>query len=95
MQDGGDLLIRGETFFSGKVRFSEFERAEATQPAYDTQNLFVTYTFPNDRFILRGYVKNIADTDHKVSYFYQSAVTQGQGNWAPPRTFGVEGTVRF
>lgn len=95
MQDGGSLLLRGETFFSGKVRFSEFERPDAVQGAYDTQNLFVTYTFPDNGLILRGYVKNIGNTNYKVSYLYQSAINQGQGNWAPPRTYGVEGTFRF
>ncbi|WP_340317383.1 TonB-dependent receptor [Rhizorhabdus argentea] len=95
MQNGGSLLLRGETFFSGKLHFSEFERPDAVQGAYDTQSLFVTYTFPDNGLILRGYVKNIGNRNYKVSYLYQSAVNQGQGNWAPPRTFGVEGTFRF
>ena len=95
MQNGGSLLVRGETFFSGKVHFSEFERPDSVQRAYDTQNLFVTYTFPDNGLILRGYVKNIGNSNYKVSYLYQSAINQGQGNWAPPRTYGVEGTFRF
>lgn len=93
--NGGTLLLRGESFFSGKIRYSEFASAAATQPAYDTQNLFVTYTTADDRLTLRGYVKNIADTDYKISYFYASSTRQPTGNWAAPRTFGVDATVRF
>ena len=91
----GDLLIRGESFFSGKVNFSEFPVPETVQPAYSLQNIFVTYTAPGDRYIIRAFVRNIADKDYKVASFFQTAITQFQGNWGAPRTFGVEGTVRF
>lgn len=93
--NGGTLLLRGETFFSGKVRYSEFASAEATQPAYNTQNAFITYTTGDDRLTFRGYVKNIGNTDYKISYFYASSSRQGTGNWAAPRTFGVDATLRF
>jgi iron complex outermembrane recepter protein len=92
---GGKLLLRGETYFSGKVRFSEFASATATQNAYSLQNAYLTYTPEGDRFTLRAYIKNIGNTDYKRSYFYLSAVRQPSGNYGTPRTFGIEGTVRF
>lgn len=92
---GGKLVLRGESYFSGRVHFSEFGSADSTQSAYSLQNAFVTYTPANDRFTLRGYVKNIGNTDYKVGYFYLSAIRQANGNYGAPRTYGVEATVRF
>ncbi len=92
---GGKLVLRGESYFSGKVRFSEFGGAVATQDAYSLQNAFVTFTPQSDRFTLRAYVKNIGNTNYKRSYFYLSALRQPTGNYGAPRTFGIEGTVRF
>jgi iron complex outermembrane recepter protein len=92
---GGKLVLRGESYFSGKVRFSEFGGAVATQEAYSLQNAFLTFTPDSDQFTLRAYVKNIGNTDYKRSYFYLSALRQPTGNYGAPRTFGIEGTVRF
>lgn len=91
----GEILLRGESFFSGKVHFSEFPSAASTQKAYSIQNLYVTYTAPNDRFTVRGFLKNIGDTNYKRSFFYNSAVRQPNGNYGAPFTFGADVTVRF
>ncbi len=92
---GGKLVLRGESYFSGRVHFGEFGSADSTQPAYSLQNAFVTYTPANDRFTLRAFVKNIGNTDYKVGYFYLSAIRQANGNYGTPRTYGAEVTVRF
>lgn len=91
----GEILLRGESFFSGKVHFSEFPSAASTQKAYSIQNLYVTYTAPDDRFTVRGFLKNIGDTNYKRSFFYNSAVRQPSGNYGAPFTFGADVTVRF
>ncbi|WP_408587925.1 TonB-dependent receptor [Novosphingobium sp.] len=91
----GKLLLRGESYFSGKVHFSEFPSAQSTQKAYSLQNAFITFTSSNEKFVLRGYVKNIGNVDYKRSYFFNSAIREGTGNYGPPRTFGVDATVRF
>jgi iron complex outermembrane recepter protein len=93
--NGGELLFRGESYFSGRVHFSEFPSDQSTQGAYSLQNFFVTYDAPDDRYTIRGFVKNIGDTDYKRSYFFNSAIRQASGNYGPPRTYGVDATVRF
>jgi iron complex outermembrane receptor protein len=92
---GGELKIRGESFFSGKVHYDEFATPVVTQGAYSLQNLFVSYTPDSNAFTLRAYVKNIGDTDYKTSAFYQTANRQYQGTWGAPRTYGLEASVRF
>jgi iron complex outermembrane receptor protein len=92
---GGSVLLRGESFFNGKVRYSEFASDEATQSSYDVQNLFAVYTSADETYSVRAYVKNVGNTDYKVSYFYNSAIRQGEGNWAAPRMYGVDATIRF
>lgn len=92
---GGNIVVRGESYFSGKVHFDEFARAAATQKAYNTQNIFISFTPANDHFTLRAYAKNIGKTDYKTFGIYQSSVSQYQGSWGAPRTYGLEGSVRF
>lgn len=92
---GGEILVRGESYFSGKVHFSEFPTAASTQKAYSIQNLYVTYTAPDDNFTVRGFLKNIGDTNYKRSYFFNSAVRLPNGNYGAPFTFGADVTVRF
>lgn len=93
--NGGEVVLRGESYFSGRIYYSEFNIAQSTQNAYNLQNLYLTYNAPDDRFTIRGYVKNIGDKDYKRSYFFNSAVRLGNGNYGPPRTFGIDATVRF
>lgn len=95
MADGGSLTLRGETFFSGRVHFDEFASPLATQKAYSLQNAYVTYTPGNDRFTFRAYVKNIANTNYRISSFFQSAIQLFSGNYGAPRTYGVEARAKF
>jgi iron complex outermembrane receptor protein len=92
---GGEMKIRGESFFSGRVHYDEYATPVATQGAYSLQNLFVSYTPDSNAFTLRAYVKNIGETDYKTSAFYQTANRQYQGTWGAPRTYGLEASVRF
>lgn len=95
LSGGGKIVVRGETFFSGRVFFDEFARDAGRQKAYSIQNAYVTFTPASDSFTLRAFVKNIANKDYKVFGIYQSAATQYQGTWGIPRTFGAEATFRF
>jgi len=91
----GELLLRGESYWSGKVRYDEFNSPALTQSAYNIQNIYATYTPADERFQLRAFVKNLLNEDYKVSGFFTSSSLSFTGNWAPPRTFGVEATVNF
>lgn len=93
---GGELLFRAESYWSGKVRFDPYQTLAAMgQPAYSVQNVFLTYTPAGGRFQVRGFIKNIGDTDYKSAAFFNSAVGEPTGSWAAPRTFGGEVTVKF
>lgn len=93
---GGNLLFRAESYWSGKVHFDPFGTlAQMIQPAYNVQNLYLTYTPAGDRFKIRGFVKNVADTNYKSAAFYMSAVGEPLGSWAAPRTYGAEVSVKF
>ena len=95
LNNGGKFLVRGESVFSGRVDYSEFPTAGSQQKAYSLQNAFLTYTSPNDRYVLRAFVKNITNKAYKSGYLFFSAIRQDTGQYAPPRTFGAEATVKF
>ena len=91
----GKLLVRAESYWSGKLRFDEFNSPALTQSAYNIQNVYATYTPAGERFEVRAFIKNLSDKDYKVSGFFNSSGQLFSGNWAPPRTFGAEVTVNF
>lgn len=95
LNGGGKILLRGESLFSGRVDYAEFPSPGSRQKPYSLQNAFLSYTSPGDRFVLRGYVKNIANKAYKSGYLFFPATRQDTGQWAPPRTFGAEATVKF
>lgn len=95
LNGGGKILLRGESLFSGRVDYAEFPSPGSQQKAYSVQNGFVSYTSPGSRFVLRGYIKNITNKAYKSGYLFFPATRQDTGQWAPPRTFGAEATVRF
>jgi iron complex outermembrane recepter protein len=91
----GSLLFRAETFHSGKVNYDEFDTPAMSQPAYSVQNLFMTFTSANQKYQVRGFVKNLANKDYKIAAFFNSADGEPSGTWAPPRTYGGEVTFKF
>jgi iron complex outermembrane recepter protein len=91
----GSLLFRAETFHSGKVNYDEFDTPAMSQPAFNVQNLFLTFTSASQRYQVRGFVKNLGDKDYKIAAFFNSADGEPSGTWAPPRTYGGELTFKF
>lgn len=91
----GELMLRGESFWSGKVRFNEFNTPIMNQNAYNIQNAFATFTPANGHFVLRAFIKNIGDVRHKSASIYNGGVSTFATTWAPPRTYGGEVTFKF
>ncbi|MEJ7935564.1 TonB-dependent receptor [Sphingobium sp. AN558] len=91
----GKLLLRGESFWSGKIRYDEFNTAALTQRAYNLQNAFLTFTPDGDQFTLRAFVKNIRNVNTRASGAYSASLGQDQTIWNLPRTYGAEATYRF
>lgn len=95
LQSGAEILLRAESFWSGELRFDEYGNEEITQSSYNVQNLFVTYTSPSEKFVLRGFGKNLGDEEYTVVGFFNGASRQFYGAWGYPRTYGVEAQFRF
>lgn len=92
---GGELLLRGESYWSGKLRFSEFADPILTQKAYNIQNAYATFTPGNEKYVLRAFIKNIGNTNYRTSGFFDGFTFQRETTWGAWRTFGGEVTVRF
>lgn len=92
---GGNLLMRGESYWSGKLRYDEFDTPALTQRAYNFQNAFVTFTPDHERYVVRAFAKNIRNVNTKASGLYSAFLGQDQAVWNLPRTYGAEFTYRF
>ncbi|MBB4642923.1 TonB-dependent receptor, partial [Rhizorhapis suberifaciens] len=92
---GGELLLRGESYWSGKLRFSEFNDPILDQKAYNIQNAYATFTPGNEKYVLRAFIKNIGNTNYRTSGFFDGFTFQRETTWGAARTFGGEVTVRF
>lgn len=92
---GGELVLRGESYWSGKDGYSEFDAPLLTQSAYSVQNAYLTYTPESEKFTLRLFAKNIANKDYYATAYFNGFTAQDQAVWAEPRTFGAEASYRF
>ncbi|WP_340265853.1 TonB-dependent receptor [Sphingobium mellinum] len=92
---GGELLLRGESYWSGKVHYNEFATPILTQKAYNLQNAYLTFTPQNNKYTLRAFVKNIRNVDYYATAYYAGLTAQYTAAWSPPRTYGVEASYRF
>ncbi|MEQ9661901.1 MAG: TonB-dependent receptor [Parasphingopyxis sp.] len=93
---GGELTLRGESYWSDRVYFSAYNRDVVSQEPYDLQNAFVTYA-SDDGWRLTGFIRNIAN-DTIRSAGQVATVLLGSpvvGFVRPPRTFGVIFGVDF
>ncbi|MEJ7935455.1 TonB-dependent receptor [Sphingobium sp. AN558] len=91
----GEIMLRGESYWSGRIHFNEFNTAVLDQPAYNIQNAYVTFTPTGDRYNLRAFVKNIRNVDYKASGYFNGLTAQYTVVWNPPRTYGLEASYRF
>lgn len=91
---GGKLMLRGESYWTGRLHFSEFD-GRTTQPSYGLQNAFLTYTPEGDKFKLRLFAKNIGNKNYFAHASFNSLPSQEQAIWGDPRTYGAEASVKF
>ncbi|MGE4429615.1 MAG: TonB-dependent receptor [Sphingobium sp.] len=91
---GGSLTVRGESYWSDRVYFSPFNLEHMSQPAFDTQNAYITYR--NDNGLrLTGFVRNIGNQTIRASAQVATTLLGSPviGFVKPPRTYGL--TVAF
>ena len=91
----GKLSFRGESYWSGRIHFNEFNTAALDQRAYNIQNAYVTFTPTSDRYNLRAFVKNVRNVDYKASGYFNGLTAQYTVVWNPPRTYGLEASYKF
>lgn len=91
----GELTLRGESYWSGKIRFNEFNAPVLNQRPYNIQNAYVTFTPESEAFTLRAFMKNIGNVNYRASAFYAGLTAQYTVVWNPPRTYGLEASYNF
>ncbi|WP_332773342.1 TonB-dependent receptor [Phenylobacterium sp.] len=92
---GGELTARGEVTFTSRYYFRPFNQPKDSQAGYTTGNAFLTFRPADSDLQLRAFVRNIADTTILSAIFSQDFVQNLQGQYQPPRTFGVGLSHRF
>jgi iron complex outermembrane receptor protein len=74
----------------------ELENAPADlEPAYIVANTRISYTTPDDRFEIAGWVRNFTDRWYRVYALDLSGLGFMQNVYGPPRTFGATFTYRW
>ncbi len=91
------LTFRGESNWSDRVYFSPFNRDEVSQPAYNLQNVFVTFDRGDAHWRATAFVKNIADQTIRASGQVATSLLGSPivGFVQAPRTYGVTLGYRF
>lgn len=87
----GEVTLRGEGNWIGRVFFSPYNRPEVSQPSYAKYNAFLNMDFSNG-MTASLFVRNITDKT-TVGYSYVTTSLYGSnivGALAAPRTYGVE-----
>ncbi|WP_340317871.1 hypothetical protein [Rhizorhabdus argentea] len=90
-----ELMLRGESYWTGKIQFDEFNTPILAQKAYDRQNAFVTFVPEGRRFKVGGFVKNIGDVETKGGAYYNGYTFQNSAVLNIHRTYGAEVNVKF
>ena len=96
LDNKGAVSARVETHLETAtwVIFSELKGSH--QPDYSNSSIYLTYDFPDGKWTVTGYVKNVENTAVLVNA--QSGPGPSglvAGDIAPPRTYGVQLTARF
>ena len=97
LDNGGKINVRADVNWQDRVYFTEFNNADATQAPYATINAGVRYTTPGGRWSVDLWGRNLTDhfiiSNNIISAPLYSSVRVG--SLAPPRTYGVTGSVNF
>ncbi len=100
----GSITLRGEVFYTTEIFFRQFNESFDRQDGYAIGNIFVAINSSDEKYQLRGFVKNVGDTEYIVSQFSNASPEPafgGFGNAATlglygrPRSWGVELSAKF
>ncbi|GLR46666.1 TonB-dependent receptor [Sphingomonas astaxanthinifaciens] len=91
------IVADADMSYQSKVYFTEFNNYDAEQKGYALFNAGLTYYTPGERFMVRGWVKNIGDK-YVVANNIITAATFAYvrvGSLMPPRTYGLTLGTKF
>ena len=91
----GELQSRAEWSHTAKQYFTPFNEDISMQSSYSVVNLIMSLEMDDSPLSFRGYVRNLFDKDYRSGGFTSGIMFFARGNWAPPRTVGVELTAKF
>ena len=103
----GELVFFAGATYQDDVFYSQFNEAIIGQDAFTLLDAQVTYHFPNDRYEVGLWGKNLADEEYlqnAVRFTSTSdqnpgrddnAIGNALGYPAPGRTFGLRASVKF
>ncbi len=94
MDSNGLLTARIETHLEAATWVTFDEKPGTHQPSYSMSNAYLTYDFPNGKWSLTAYVKNIENTPVLVNG-QSGPMGVVAADIAPPRTFGLQLTAKF
>ena len=92
---GGELLVRGDSTWTGRTYYHEFNVPILSQKPYSIQNISATYSLEDRGMSVRVFVKNLGNTEYLRHSNFDSTRTMSVGQWAPPRTYGAEVRASF
>lgn len=96
---GGGLEFGVRTRISDSYQLiSNAARTFFRQPSFTKTDLTLTYTAPNDRFYLQAYAKNLENAITLASATLSAnfpSFTDGNAQFADPRTYGVRAGFKF
>ena len=89
-----NLLMRIEGNFVGKLDIAEWQRPETMQGAFMKLNAVVQLAGGNG-WKVRLYGRNLTDKATSYHFLWNGGANVWSGQYAPPRTFGIEVTKTF
>lgn len=97
LESGASVMLRGDYSWQDEVFFSAFNVQGLYQGAYSWGKARVTYTNPDDTWDVSAFVDNISDEVVRKNATFNGDIidSTATGNLAPPRTYGVEVSLRF
>jgi iron complex outermembrane receptor protein len=92
---GGSVTLRGEAVFTTDIYYRPFGGPLDKQSGYTTGNAFLTYRPAGSNLQLRTYVRNIANKTILAGIFTEDVTQTREGQFQPPRTYGVGISYKF
>jgi iron complex outermembrane receptor protein len=93
LANGGRLSPYAQVTFSSHFFGNPFNSVLDRQDAFAKLDLRLTYA-PNDRMSLQAFVTNVTDEGTATRFVYGGGGNL-QASYAPPRQFGLRGSIRF